>query len=71
MFKACGTKSGRYCTDLDTYISKKQKSLVNAKCYHKEIMSSRCLLFTYVGLHILIIFLHSLVDLVTASHNLL
>ena len=51
MFKVCGTKSGRYCTDLDAYISKKQKSLVNTKCCHKEIMSSRCLLFIYVGLH--------------------
>ena len=25
MFKVCGTKSGRYCTDLDAYISIKQK----------------------------------------------
>ena len=47
MFKVCGIKSGRYCTDLDAY----KKSLVNAKCYRKEIMSSRCLLFIYVGLH--------------------
>ena len=30
MFKVCGTKSGRYCTDLDAYISKKQK--VPSKC---------------------------------------
>ena len=30
---------------------KNKKSLVNAKCYCKEIMSSRCLLFIYVGLH--------------------
>ena len=51
MFKVCGTKSGRYCTDLDAYISKNKKSSVNAKCYRKEIMSSRCLLFIYVGLH--------------------
>ena len=53
MFKVCGIKSGRYCIDLDAYISKKQKvpSVVNAKCYRKEIMSSRCLLFIYVGLH--------------------
>ena len=51
MFKVCGTKNGRYCTDLDAYINKKQKVPVNAKCYHKEIMSSRCLLFIYVGLH--------------------
>ena len=51
MFRGCGTKSGRYCTNLDAYISKKQKSLVNAKCYPKEIISSRCLLFIYVGLH--------------------
>ena len=50
--------------------AKNKKSLVNAKCYRKELLSSRCLLFIYVGL-ILIIFLHSLVDLVTASHNLL
>ena len=51
MFKVCGTKSERYCTDLDAYISKKQKAPVNAKCYRKEIMSSRCLLFIYLGLH--------------------
>ena len=52
MFNVCGAKSGRYCTDLDAYISKKsKKSLVNAKCYRKEIMSSRCLLFIYLGLH--------------------
>ena len=50
MFKVCGTKSGRYCTDLDAYISKKQIVTVNAKCYHKEIMSSRCLKFIYIGL---------------------
>ena len=31
--------------------AKNKKSLVNAKCYRKEIMSSRCLLFIYVGLH--------------------
>ena len=30
MFKVCGTKSGRYCTDLDAYISKQQK--VPCKC---------------------------------------
>ena len=51
MFKVCGTKSRRYCSYLDAYISKNKKSLVNAKCYRKEIMSSRCLLFIYVGLH--------------------
>ena len=49
MFKVCGTKTGRYCIDLDAYISKKNKKRqnvpVNAKCYLKEIMSSRCLLF--------------------------
>ena len=28
-----------------------KKSLVNAKSYNKEIMSSSCLLFIYVGLH--------------------
>ena len=31
--------------------AKKQKAPVNAKCYRKEIMSSRCLLFIYLGLH--------------------
>ena len=31
--------------------AERKKSLVNAKCYHKEIMSSRCPLFMYVGLH--------------------
>ena len=36
---------------VDAYISKKQKVLANAKCYRKEIMSSRCFLFIYVGLH--------------------
>ena len=65
----CGTESGRYCTDLDAYISKKQKVPVNAKCYRKEIMSLGCVLFIYQDLHYIIIFLHSLVDLVTASHN--
>ena len=30
---------------------KKQNVPVNAKCYLKEIMSSRCLLFIYQGLH--------------------
>ena len=39
MCKVCDTKRGRYCTDLDAYISKKQKSLPNAKYYRKEIMS--------------------------------
>ena len=51
MFKVCGTKSGRNFTDLDAYISKKQKVPVNAKCYRKEIMSSSCLLFIYLGLY--------------------
>ena len=51
MFKVCGTKSGRYCADLDAYISKKQKVPVNAKCYRKEIMFSRCLLFIYLDLN--------------------
>ena len=51
MFKVCGTKSGRYCTNLDAYISKKQKVSCKCKCYRKEIMSSICLLFIYVGLH--------------------
>ena len=51
MLKVCGTKSGRYCTDLDAYISKKQKVPVNAKYYRNEIMSSRCLLFIYLSLH--------------------
>ena len=45
MFKVCGIKRGRYCTDLDAYISKKQNVPANAKCYRKERMSSRCLLF--------------------------
>ena len=49
--RTCGTKSGGYCTDLDAYISKKQKVPANAKCCHKEIMSSRCLLLIYIGLH--------------------
>ena len=31
--------------------NKKQNVPVNAKCYLKEIMSSRCLLFIYLGLH--------------------
>ena len=31
--------------------AKNKKSLVNAKCYGKEIISSRCVLFIYVGLH--------------------
>ena len=70
MFKVCGTKSERYCTDLDAYISKKKKVPANEKCYHKEI----CLLdvsYLFIEVYIPIIFLHSLVDLVTASHNLL
>ena len=67
MFKVCGTKCERYCTDLDAYISKKQKVPVNAKCYSKEIMSLGGLLFIYLDLHYIIIFLHSLVDLITAS----
>ena len=52
MFMVCGAKRGRYCTDLNAYMSKnKQKVYVNAKCYHKEIMSPGCLLFIYLGLH--------------------
>ena len=39
MIMVCGTESERYCTDLDAYISKKQKVPVNAKCYCKEMMS--------------------------------
>ena len=31
--------------------AKNKKSLVNAKYYCKEIISSRCLLFIYAGLH--------------------
>ena len=31
--------------------AKNRKSLVTAKCYCKEIMSSRCFLFIYVSLH--------------------
>ena len=31
--------------------AKKQNVPVNAKCYRKEIMSPRCLLFIYLGLH--------------------
>ena len=31
--------------------AKNKKSLVNVKCYRKEITSSGCLLFIYVGLH--------------------
>ena len=50
-FKLCGTKSERYCTDQDAYISRKQKVPVNVKCYRKEIMFSRCLLFIYLDLH--------------------
>ena len=30
--------------------AKNKRSFVNAKCYRKEIMSSRCLLIIYVGL---------------------
>ena len=51
MFTICGTKSGRYCTDLDLTSAKKQKVSVNAKFYCKDIMSSRCLLFINLGLH--------------------
>ena len=54
MFKICGTTSRRYYIDLDAYISKKEQKQnvpVNAKCYLKEIMCSRCLLFIYLGLH--------------------
>ena len=65
----CGTKSGRYCTDLDAYNSKKQKVPVNAKCSLKKIMSLGCFLFIYLGLYTTIIFLYSVVDLVTDSHN--
>ena len=50
MFMVCGTKSGRYCTDLDAYISKKQKVPIIAKCYRKVIMSPGGLIFTYLGL---------------------
>ena len=31
--------------------AKNKMSLVDAKCYHKEIISSGCLLVIYVGLH--------------------
>ena len=31
--------------------AKNKKFLENSKCYRKEIMSSRCLLFICVGLH--------------------
>ena len=51
MFKVCGTKNRRYCIDLNAYISKKTKRPCKCKCYLKEIMSSRCLLFIYLGLH--------------------
>ena len=47
----CGTKSGRYCTDLDAYIRLKQKVPTNEKCYRKEIMSPGCLPFIFLGLH--------------------
>ena len=58
MFMVCGTKNGRYCIDLDAYISRKQKVPVNAKCYHKEIMSpiylSRSTYQLYFCIHLLI-----------------
>ena len=41
--------------------AKNKKSLVNAKCYPKEVTSPIYLCRS--------IFLHSLVDLVTATHN--
>ena len=34
-----------------TSAKKKKNVPVNAKCYLKEIKSSRCLLFIYLGLH--------------------
>ena len=43
--------------------AKKQKVLVNSKCYHKEIMSPGCFIIIYLG-YIPIIFMHSLVGLV-------
>ena len=49
--------------------AKKQKVRVTAKGYRKEIMFSRFLLFIYLGLNTDNIFVDSLVDLVTASHN--
>ena len=61
------TKSGRYCTDLDVYTSKKQVS-VYAKCYNKIIMPPGCLLCIYLSVHTNK-FLHSLLDLVIAGHN--
>ena len=39
MFMVCGTKSERYCTDLEAYARKRQQVSVNAKCYNKEIQS--------------------------------
>ena len=49
--------------------ARNKKSLVNAKCYREEIMSSRSdVSYSFMKVYIPIIFLHSLVDLVTASH---
>ena len=51
MFMVCGTKSGDTALIWTLTSAKKQKAPVNAKCYRKEIMSPRCLLFIYLGLH--------------------
>ena len=51
MFLVCGTKSGRYCTDVDASISRKTKVPVNAKCYRKKVVSPGCLIFIYLRLH--------------------
>ena len=66
----CDTKSGRYSTDLDVYnyTSKKQQASVHAKRYNEEIMSPGCFLL-FIWVYMPNICLHSLVDLVLASHS--
>ena len=53
MFKVCGTrsKSTALIWMLTSAKKRKQNVPIKAKCYLKEIMSSRCLLFIYLGLH--------------------
>ena len=65
MFMVCDTKSGRYCTDLDTNTSKQKQVSVHAKCSNKKKLSPFYLSFSTYQLYFYIYF----ADLVVASHS--
>ena len=71
MFMVCGTIKVEDTAKIWMLTSaEKQKVPVSSKCYRQKIMSPNLdVSYLFIYVYISIIFLHSLVDLVTASHN--